>query len=271
MLGDLRTLGQRPGTYDCGYFAGYSLSLVHRYGDGAGTAPFREDDVYNARNQYLDKFGGGGFAGPLRDAYRAINAADHMQKYLEVLGCGNKYTFRYHSSLKDPQLLRRLLIDAVPKIGARHGVLLAIGSIAMGHWICVLGYGVANEAATLPTLRRGVTSPNVTMLQEALNQLARPHQQQLVADGIFGMNTDMRVREFQQLSHIGVDGIVGRETWGELDRQLGGSGNQELFHIYDPYQTSSQYLFGFSLEEFVVQLSRRGLSLLVSQGNGAGG
>lgn len=270
MLGNLRTIGQRPGTFDCGYFSGFALNLVHRHGAAAGTTPFREEDVYDARNLYLDRFGGGGFTGPLRDPSKAINAADQMQRYLEVLGGGSKYQSRYYSALRDPQLLRKLLNDSVPRIGAHRGVLLAIGPINIGHWVCVLGYGASNDASGLPTLYRGVTNPKVTMLQEALNQLASPHQEQLDTDGIFGMKTDTRVREFQRLSRIGVDGVVGTETWGELDRQLGGSGNQELFHIYDPYQSNSQCLFGFSLDEFVSQLSRAGLSLLLSQGAVAG-
>jgi hypothetical protein len=38
----------------------------------------------------------------------------------------------------------------------------------------------------------------------------------LVVDGIFGPKTQVAVRDYQQLVHIGADGIAGVHTWGHL-------------------------------------------------------
>jgi peptidoglycan hydrolase-like protein with peptidoglycan-binding domain len=38
-------------------------------------------------------------------------------------------------------------------------------------------------------------------------------------DGIFGPKTEAAVRAFQQNENLGVDGIVGRQTWAALLRR----------------------------------------------------
>jgi len=40
------------------------------------------------------------------------------------------------------------------------------------------------------------------------------------ADGLYGPNTEEQVRAFQTAQNIGVDGVVGPETWGELQLVL---------------------------------------------------
>lgn len=56
-------------------------------------------------------------------------------------------------------------------------------------------------------VRRGDTGTDVKAVQKALS---------IPEDGIFGPNTDRAVREFQRLSGLVVDGIVGPATWGAL-------------------------------------------------------
>jgi hypothetical protein len=58
-------------------------------------------------------------------------------------------------------------------------------------------------------LRRGDQLPAVGVLQKLLNR----GEAKLVADGIFGPHTEAAVREFQRVRHMGVDGIVGKDTW----------------------------------------------------------
>jgi hypothetical protein len=58
-----------------------------------------------------------------------------------------------------------------------------------------------------PTLKRGDRGPYVQTLQVALG---------IEADGIFGPNTERRVREFQEKHGLMVDGRVGEATWRAL-------------------------------------------------------
>ena len=68
----------------------------------------------------------------------------------------------------------------------------------------------------MPTLRRGSKGETVIHLQTRLNFLGYGP---LKADGDFGPDTEKAVKKFQQ-SHnhvLGVDGIVGPDTWRILD------------------------------------------------------
>jgi peptidoglycan hydrolase-like protein with peptidoglycan-binding domain len=56
-------------------------------------------------------------------------------------------------------------------------------------------------------IRHGDTGADVKALQKRLN---------IPDDGIFGPNTDRAAREFQRLSGLVVDGIVGPATWSAL-------------------------------------------------------
>lgn len=74
--------------------------------------------------------------------------------------------------------------------------------------------------AAHPLLRRGSRSAAVQELQTRLNLwiLTPPGAGRpvLVADGIFGANTEAAVRAFQAAGCLGVDGVVGPRTWGAL-------------------------------------------------------
>ena len=60
-----------------------------------------------------------------------------------------------------------------------------------------------------PTIKKGSKGDDVRVLQRILN---------LVDDGIFGEITDEAVREFQATHGLGIDGIVGKLTWAELEK-----------------------------------------------------
>jgi hypothetical protein len=72
-------------------------------------------------------------------------------------------------------------------------------------------------AATL--LRRGSSGREVSELQSKLNANGPTFLPRLAVDSIFGPRTDARVREFQRLSGLQVDGIVGPNTRAALDRR----------------------------------------------------
>ena len=65
-----------------------------------------------------------------------------------------------------------------------------------------------------PVLRKGSTDPAVRDLQQALKTLG--HDPGPV-DGVFGAQTEIAVKAFQQAKGIDVDGIVGRITWINID------------------------------------------------------
>jgi hypothetical protein len=71
-------------------------------------------------------------------------------------------------------------------------------------------------------LSRGARGSDVSELQAGLNFHIRRPAIPLVPDGIFGPKTEARVREFQAKAKIGIDGIAGKETFGQLYRVADG-------------------------------------------------
>ncbi|MBL8675212.1 MAG: peptidoglycan-binding protein, partial [Rhodospirillales bacterium] len=65
-----------------------------------------------------------------------------------------------------------------------------------------------------PTIPKRSTGPSVSYCQNILNQRTQPPP--LWVDGIFAAMTDARVRAFQLMRHLTVDGIVGPQTWAAL-------------------------------------------------------
>jgi hypothetical protein len=66
---------------------------------------------------------------------------------------------------------------------------------------------------SLPTLRRGAAGASVKRLQGLLHAAG---QRDSAIDGQFGGGTERAVKDFQRAKDIGVDGIVGRQTWTKL-------------------------------------------------------
>ena len=69
-------------------------------------------------------------------------------------------------------------------------------------------------------LSLGSIGPLVSQLQGSLNLLPQTSLPALKVDGIFGIRTDGRVREFQSLNFLSADGIVGSLTLAALDLAL---------------------------------------------------
>jgi peptidoglycan hydrolase-like protein with peptidoglycan-binding domain len=61
-------------------------------------------------------------------------------------------------------------------------------------------------------LERGMSGPDVKAIQDALNVQPGLKSPRVDARGVFGPKTDAKVREFQTLRHLKVDGIVGKNT-----------------------------------------------------------
>ena len=74
----------------------------------------------------------------------------------------------------------------------------------------------AEKRDNLPVLRRGNSSTTVKYLQYLLITFGYD----LIADGDFGGETEKRVREFQRDVGITEDGIVGKNTWNDLTKNV---------------------------------------------------
>jgi peptidoglycan hydrolase-like protein with peptidoglycan-binding domain len=61
-------------------------------------------------------------------------------------------------------------------------------------------------------LRRGDYGQGIDMVQLALNNHPPTQLAALKVDGVFGMKTEVRVREFQRNNGLEVDGVVGEKT-----------------------------------------------------------
>lgn len=66
------------------------------------------------------------------------------------------------------------------------------------------------------TLRRGDYGPDVARLHDLL---VEHHQASLDPRGVFGDDTDLKVRRFQLGNGLLADGEVGPETWAMLEKR----------------------------------------------------
>ena len=73
-------------------------------------------------------------------------------------------------------------------------------------------------------LRVGSRGRSVALIQTALNRISQsfPAIPKLAVDGIYGANTERAVRVFQEAFGLDVDGIVGRQTWYNVERVYAG-------------------------------------------------
>lgn len=65
-----------------------------------------------------------------------------------------------------------------------------------------------------PVLRRGATGSSVRYLQSVISKRAGGN---ISVDGVFGSQTERRVKDLQRLFKLDDDGIVGKNTWGAVD------------------------------------------------------
>lgn len=82
-------------------------------------------------------------------------------------------------------------------------------------------------------LKKGSKGPLVKTLQELLNEKFKPNPP-LVADSVFGSATEKTVIAFQKKTKITVDGIVGPETAGTLNK-LPGTKNSSFAGAFGPW------------------------------------
>ncbi len=110
-----------------------------------------------------------------------------------------------------------------------------------------------SSRSSLPTLREGSRGPAVRDLQ---NKLKAAGFNPGAADGVFGPRTKAAVLSFQRAQGISVDGIVGPQTWGKLNRtggpaptpspqpSPGGRGTADAFVQRALAQNGDRYVFG---------------------------
>lgn len=70
-----------------------------------------------------------------------------------------------------------------------------------------------------PTLRRGATGDAVVTLQRRLCTHLTDLRSDDFVDGDFGPSTELQVKRFQRSKRLSADGVVGKSTWTELQRE----------------------------------------------------
>lgn len=95
----------------------------------------------------------------------------------------------------------------------RNNNLTADGIVGRNTWNKLLNINPSAEV-----LRRGARSSSVLFLQRLLLSFLYPITS---LDGVFGPETERAVRAFQQENGLGVDGVVGRNTWNALFNSKG--------------------------------------------------
>ena len=93
-------------------------------------------------------------------------------------------------------------------------------------------------ASNYPTVQYGSQGETVRQLQRALNQAGYS----LDVDGGFGTKTKAAVIDYQKKNGLAVDGVVGTETWGSLNKAQTKTtvktntapANTSLYKAYDP-------------------------------------
>ena len=104
---------------------------------------------------------------------------------------------------------------------------------------------VAQARLNPATLKRGSTGNDVKLLQEKLSErgygICESHAYLPITscdweDGTFDSITDMAVREFQKAKGLGVDGIVGRNTWAALgvENSVVAQAKQAVDELFSP-------------------------------------
>lgn len=91
-------------------------------------------------------------------------------------------------------------------------------------------------------LKSGSSGSKVRELQELLNKQGY----NLAVDGVYGSATQNAVRKYQKANGLGVDGIVGDETWGKLTGSTAVDGSEAvtpsattpLGNTYNPNETT---------------------------------
>src|SRR6185369_4324530 len=94
----------------------------------------------------------------------------------------------------------------------------------------------------MPVLKRGSTGPEVTAVQQRLQDLGFDPNG---IDGIFGPGTESAVKAFQQEKGLGVDGKVGPITRAALELDGGGGGTgppaEKVLWVVD-YNSLAQFI-----------------------------
>lgn len=142
-----------------------------------------------------------------------------MQSYLNAIG---RYTYRGITALKVDGIYGKNTALAVNEYQAAKQ-LKVDGKIGPITWNSIVrDYAALPETASddYPgyVLRPGAVGYSVSNMQEKLNVIAQvyPAINPQKEDGIFGRNMSARVKVFQRIFGLAVDGAVGRLTWDKI-------------------------------------------------------
>lgn len=114
-----------------------------------------------------------------------------------------------------------------------------------------------------PYLKYSDALPAVGVLQRLLQARVDPD---IGCDGHFGPETTRTVREFQRDQRLGVDGIVGQQTWPTLVAGAPGLEVADCIDVFDPslYETEARDLRDAGGTPFMIGGASNGVEQLVS-------
>jgi lysozyme len=97
------------------------------------------------------------------------------------------------------------------------GLMLTAATTGTAMGVVPAAAAVCGHSSAQPTLRQGATGVDTVEAQCELNLATKASRYTpITADGTFGPGTEARVRVFQQCAGLGVDGVVGPNTWAAL-------------------------------------------------------
>ncbi|MCB1826046.1 MAG: hypothetical protein KDJ54_16300 [Candidatus Competibacteraceae bacterium] len=134
-------VGQAIGSSDCGYFAGYVISLLFN-NPNPGTLQMTHEDVYLARNDFLASKWHKIINGPMWGTLGLYG--DGMLQYLKHRGIHGYGIDKWNFPTQDG--LQQLITENFPS-RKNFGLLLAQGVGNSGHWVALLSQGRQNGNA----------------------------------------------------------------------------------------------------------------------------
>lgn len=204
--------GQAPQKGIAGWKDYYECICGERYEDASGSILIPDLAVWKAE-------GGNGYVPPLTPAKYTVtfNMGNHgTQIDPQTVEEGNKAT-----KPSDPTAAGYTFggwyADATFSVTFNFDTAINANTTVYAKWTknsSGRSSGTVTTVVNMPLIRTGNRGDSVKELQTKLNALGYNCG---AVDGIFGSKTYAAVVAFQKAMGIGVDGVVGPETWGKLD------------------------------------------------------
>jgi len=169
----------------------------------------------------------------------AIRQGERSENVRQIQSCLNRVSVRHPSiqRLAEDGVFGPRTLDAVMTFQRIMGLTPdgVIGPLTWGRLAqeCPAGGG-GGATGVMPVypgtpLRIGDRGESVRQIQHCLNHVSQPCSRQLSEDGNFGPLTQAAVINFQRMSGLNPDGVIGPLTWGRLAQECGSGSTTAVF------------------------------------------